>query len=715
MKTDISSKEKKSLLTQYIPLQTIQELSSSFEKGNTKPAKPPSFTSGGTSCPDVGADISYTVRQFANIWVDSHAFSTVGITTGFNSVQGAIAAKKAYDRVKNAWKVGDLWGTSEGALDCLRGITQSAGGMAYAGLRPLSIIADLKHIDTSSINAATSLGKSTFMLGTLGNIFFGFFYLFLGACTGVNIFKTATFKHQLNKSKDLKEAMQFLSKKLHVDPGKTYQKLSKHKDMQQDLEKAAVECVSDWMRSFVDDAKLLKAAGMTFFGSYNDRKAFVKKFFAEIEKGNPTNKKEFLEKLGFNEKDHKEVFEAAKNWNLFELVGLKQTLNKTQMRKELKIARATSGECVKWIKTAEQSKLFERLTSSDKKINAAAQQEMQGILEKIKTSISSNLFINSIYFVSSVVGVVATILMFFFTGGIGAIVVAALFLIVCVTMMLGDGYGLFLGLQDGEPGKYDKKLVVVNTVVCVISIAVVIALMATGVASLVLGFVSLGIALAWLASNGVTFVKLDKKEKKYFTEHPTLENFFELLQQAADENDYNKVSIVFKKLSKNDRTALKGILEENTGKSIKKNRLFKNFIEASFDRDHNFGEEFFKAHPFDHEVISAVEKCMNIKPSKELSQFFAYLTAKDRDVQAAVQYFDHLEYADREAIKKAIYMSRTQNRYFKEIDAVKIQALKKAVQVRINCLEKQTRLQKEQTEKYENALRIILSRKLKND
>jgi len=706
--------EKQRLLAQDIPLQTIKDLSTSFDKGPVKPIAASSFTSGGTSCPDISSDISYTIRQFANLWVDSPAFSSVGLTTGFNSVQGAIAADKAYKRTQKAWKVGDMWGATEGFFDTLRGVTQSIGGMSYTALRPLSIAASLKGADTSSIQAATVLGKTTFLTGTIGNIFFGLFYFFMGACTGVNLFKIASFKRKLNKAQDLKEALPFLFKKLQVDPNKVYQKVLKEKNINKHLEEASVEAVADWLRSTVDDATLLKKAGMTFFGTYEERKAFVEKFFDEIEKTQPTDKNDFLNKLGLNQRDHKEIFEAAKNWNLFELNGLKQILNKAKLNKEIKVARATSGECLQLIKEAEESKLFERLTSYDKKIAAAAQQETQGILEKIKSAISRNLLINSAFFVSAVAGVLATILMFIFTGGIGALVVGALFLVVCAAMLIGDGYCLHLGLQDGVPGKHDKKLVAVNTVVCFLSIAVVIALMATGIVGLFLGSIALIIGLAWFVNNGYALMKLQRKEENYFASHPTLQSFFDLLQKAEETKNYERVSEIFRKLPKEEKTAIKDILEENTSKRIKKNRCFISFVEARFDKNYDFGENYLKEKLFDECIISSVEKCLRTNPSRELKQFFAYLTSKDQDHKEAIDCFYHLSEANKEAITKAIYISRTRNRYFKDIDAQKVQELKKAVEKRFEQIQLQTQEQNEKTAKYEQALHVILNRKQKS-
>ncbi len=135
----------------------------------------PFLTSGATSTEDNIANISYFIRTLMPEAVSTQA---VGVTTGENVFQGLWAAVKSIERFKWAREIGDTGGMIEGGTDVIRGASQSAGGAAYLGYRAAMIPADIQNLDTS-FYATTFIGKSAFVLGTIGNIFFTVFYVMI--------------------------------------------------------------------------------------------------------------------------------------------------------------------------------------------------------------------------------------------------------------------------------------------------------------------------------------------------------------------------------------------------------------------------------------------------------------------------------------------------------------------------------------------------------
>lgn len=189
-----------------------------------EPAKQlPSFTSGGTSTEDVISDISYVIRS---LFQSTPAIEAVGVTTGENLFMGFLAAFKAAKRFQKGRVTQDPDALFEAGVDGARGVAQGIGGGCFLGYRATFIACLATGVDTSA-KATTALGRATFLLGTIGGVFFTGLYAFTGIWGGFRLardwsFRTtlkthtsasAQFQHLVESSglrtKDVKKQSQF--------------------------------------------------------------------------------------------------------------------------------------------------------------------------------------------------------------------------------------------------------------------------------------------------------------------------------------------------------------------------------------------------------------------------------------------------------------------------------------------------------------------------
>src|SRR5262249_28098625 len=95
------------------------------------------FAGGGLEAENAQASVSMNARIGVSppIMEDTPAQELMGLTTGVNSFQGAVAFDLAKQRFKAAHAFGDTLGMVESVVDMLRGIVQSLMGTAFLGFR----------------------------------------------------------------------------------------------------------------------------------------------------------------------------------------------------------------------------------------------------------------------------------------------------------------------------------------------------------------------------------------------------------------------------------------------------------------------------------------------------------------------------------------------------------------------------------------------------
>ncbi|HSX12604.1 MAG TPA: hypothetical protein VLF61_03855, partial [Rhabdochlamydiaceae bacterium] len=188
-------------------------------------------------------------------------------------------------------------------------------------------------------------------------------------------------------------------------------------------------------------------------------------------------------------------------------IGLLIKQRKLELKKETKLARLTSKECVELIKK-----------NSPDAVNA------------VKKALEANRASNLTGIGLCMTGAIFMALGLVFATGVGAIICAVMMVLVCASMIKIDSDALKESLTSDEaPRKLDKTLVKISMALCIASIATVIGLVVAGliVASPYVVIMSALLSLIWLLYNIKTLRVIQEKERRFKAEHPTLEAFNE--------------------------------------------------------------------------------------------------------------------------------------------------------------------------------------------
>lgn len=632
---------------------------------NTSPVKGlPIVSSGASSASDVVSDVSYTLRQLGYLKLDSPVLNATGTPTAFNAIQGAVGAYKAYLRFRDARAKGDLSGTVESCLNMGFSIAQAGGGVGYALYRPLAIISQIKNIEFS-FQATNPLGKAACWTGVVGNIMFGIFYGFLALCCGFGAVKNAVFyfcSKVRNTFKDedlfLKAQVEQLEKGLHVQADEVLAQLMNKSGAQgihalkKELEMQLAKEMPKWIEAVFND--LNKNDG--FFSiedSEKDTEQKIRFLIDLLDEHVSLSKSDFLKDKGINTDGIKSIADKLSG---LELIGLAKKIENAGKTKEAEMLRQVGGECTQKIRQATVSKLGERLLSDDKIVKEAAISEAKGLLHSVRRALAKNFAMNSALMVAGVVGVVATILSFIFTGGVGALIVGILFLVVCFAMIAVDAYCLHVGLKDPTPGIHDKKIVIANTILATLSIVTAVALIAFFPIHPLAIAIALTVGVAWLINNSVALKRIFKREAEYKQTHITLKELIAKLEVSLVENNEDLKTLV-KKLAPSVRKSL----FKSLGCDMK--RVFKKHEHVSIDlaSGFNFGAaliERIEDKDIRADVIKGAEKHYLKNCNRELKEFLDYLHHIE-DSRLVKNKFYSLSIEQQNAIKHALWKRHT--------------------------------------------------------
>ena len=365
------------------------------------------------------------------------------------------------------------------------------------------------------------------------------------------------------------------------------------------------------------------------------------------------SKSDFLKDKGINTDGIKAIADKLSG---LELIGLAKKIENAGKTKEAEMLRQVGGECTQKIREAAASKLGERLISDDRIVKDAAISEAKGLLHSVRRALIKNFALNSAMLVAGVVGVVATILSFIFTGGVGALIVGILFLVVCIAMIAVDAYCLHVGLKDPTPGVHDKKIVIANTILATLSIVTACALIAFFPIHPLAIAIALTVGVAWLINNSVALKRIFKREEEYKQSHITLKELIDKLEISLEENSEDFKNLV-KKLAPSVRKSLFKSLGCDQKRVFKKPKHVCIDLASGF----NFGAaliERIEDKETRTDVINGVEKYYLKNCNRELKEFLDYLHHVE-DSKLVKNKFCSLSVEQQNAIKHAIWKRHT--------------------------------------------------------
>jgi|GEM_PF-4514011 len=526
----------------------------------------PLFTAGASSAQDVDGDASYLLRQTCDLTGQllnlpgadinvpptlnvgatgqgAALFSAVGISTSFNVVMGAIAAKNAYDRLQVARQEGSTIHEVTSGIDLVRAGAQGVGGLAYIPYRFCSMTTSILGLDASGFTSPSALGSATYSLGYVGNSFFGIFYACIGLCSLSNLIRLCKFRAKIWKEGDLsdlsnvgnvKKIAAFLKDRLVVNAKTTLEELQKAHPTAPDkikaeLKESAINAICQSLESTLKEAIKQKVPGAIPLSRKEIRRR-AEEQLAQLESFSVQEGSEVVRDLSAAM-----GLDPALTLTFTELIGLDCKTAVRGSRQESELSDFIGSQAISLLKKALDTSLLERLSSKGVILERALE-EAAGLIKEVRSQIKWNLCTNIGLFVAGVLGVVATALSLLPAALMGVaetIAMGAIWLACAITMLPVDVGSLFSAQNsEGSIGKYDKALICISSLVGVVSLvvtSVLASVFSMGAVPMAVGIV---IGVLWFLNNVYSFYSLDQKEKKYEMEHPTLTSFGKNLQRG---------------------------------------------------------------------------------------------------------------------------------------------------------------------------------------
>jgi hypothetical protein len=524
----------------------------------------------GTGSQDQVANISSLVRtavggipaEFSqsDFFANSPFYPIAGITTFFNFFQGIFSMMKSGAGYHYYQATGDKKRMALAATDWARALVQTSGGLAYGVYRGLTLSALLIHgpsVDTSWITVPTFLGRASALAGgIIGSFFFGVFYAILGLQCAYQYRRGRSLLQKLEQAED---PLAFLEKKVqateaHVlinerqkalkdlyggeiakqieekvragGPLSKEEELSRRKFFEEViLDKNAVQRID----AAVDD-KLLKDA--IFFGTIG-----LKKCAEELHLG-PLRE----------HADYEQALLQMMSKKKLKQVALAKRVALLREKKEEKLAALSDDRSVKKLQ-----KVIARPTKQRE------EKSIQKVVEAIKTNLRSNYRLNSIVSILCVMGIVATVLSLFFTGGIPLFAVSLLLVSVSIGMIGTDGYFLHQALKSGEAAPYDRKIMWGSIAIALGAFALIVGLTVCfhfAIAPIVFAAV---VCAGTVITNGVSLYHSHASERKRKKKVEIDIQFFR--QFVGEKHSKEEIQRKFERLSQGERKAIKEHLQ----------------------------------------------------------------------------------------------------------------------------------------------------------
>jgi hypothetical protein len=446
------------------------------------------------------------------------------------------------------------------------------------------------------------------------------------------------------------------------------------------LKSVAIKAALPWMEVALKEINRLSADCKL------DKKKggeIVEALYADMDKL-VEEKQAFMQKLGFDTCEDKEMKAFAETLSFAELLGLDLEMTKRGANKEKKLIEFVGMGCASAIKNAVRSGLIERLSSSDPFIKNAALEEAKGIIESATSSMKENQFVQWSLLITGVLGVIATVLAFIFTGGVGAAVMGGLFLACALAMLLADVASMRAAHEVSAPiGKWDRWLLGANTAVCAVSLVAVIVLSSVfsmGAAPLAIALV---IGILWLANNMYAHVRLEQRRQRFEKGFPTMASLQKQISKIEDDKQIDtEILNKIKKLPKGIKKALK----MESARLFGLEHPFKKVLskeDQRLDTEYNFGYEFFMRNTGDADVLRAVQKAcetLQTESVRGLYERLKSLTGQGISEEEVRKFFvEHLNEKEKELIAQFIYNKRAKKNLSKHFTQISINELKSAL------------------------------------
>lgn len=473
-------------------------------------------------------------------------YHSFGLGTALNTILGVVNVKQDLDQIALSEKIGDRYGTLKGRIALAKDTIYASTGVVFGIFRPLAILSTVKEISYSGFQAPTLLGRVTYGFVFTGILFYVAFFLLSAAMQSLGIWKTNQFKQKFGKINDVQEQLAFLQKKLFVNPQKVLQKLQK-------------KYANLFGKNIEENVKsiLLKE------GLHAGRES-LKQVLCELHISSPCDEKvENILQTILSVKDEEVSSQLIH-------LGLQLCIQKTARKKYAKLQRVLGGKPLEELyKTA-----FSPLVDCIKNKEANALSQGQEIIAKVQKTITSNLRMQRALFGFSIFGVLTMGTAIVLTSGMGLIIASIAMVIFNVLSIVVDGYFFKLSCQGEAPVFYDKKVLIISSVLCLLSFASIVVLSTMGIVSM--GLIPIGImlilSLLWMGQNIISWRAINRIEKENAIKYPTLSELIEAvnLQQHLEILDQMVAN-----LPEELQQKMKSELQKMSHKKIKKTPLQK--------------------------------------------------------------------------------------------------------------------------------------------
>lgn len=426
-----------------------------------------------------------------------HAF---GSASGINTLIGLVQMKRDFENLAYTDAIGDKNGSLMNRLSLAKGGILTGAGVSFAIFRPVSMAAAIKEASATSL-----LGRVGYGALFAGLSFYAIFFAIFSVIFGIKLHEGSKFEGELAKAEGLEGQIEVLQKKIGVEPKAVLKRLVEKTGSEEAARDALIDEAFDGAKAGIKS--LMKELGI-LPGTDESMRRMVKRIVAASCEG----------------KSQEEIEELVQAELM--VMGLQMKVQKESLKNESELSRLLGGEGMEALKELASG----RVSIED----PDGREKVEALVEKVRAANKSNMKETSVVLAVFVAGVVAMILPLILVSGPGLVVSSVVMLLFSVVMTGVDGFYLLQSYKGERPAEHDKKMLIFSSLVGLASLLSVVALGFSGVVTLgtfPMVF-SLTLVALWLAQNGATWVVMQRNERRYHEENPTLVSFQEFLESG---------------------------------------------------------------------------------------------------------------------------------------------------------------------------------------
>ncbi len=470
---------------------------------------------------DTGSDIHPTT---------SLALGTMGAVTAFSLTLGIFTLDKAYNSYKSADAMHDENGKRLSKIELALRHSQIVGG----GCCVFSNVVDLANRGFKSLRNLSSSSSKALLLATYC---LDVLYLGLIAVSFLNIRESFRFLGRVKNSTESVEELKFLIGEL---TGNGPVESSKRISIQDIHTHLGLE-----LRSMLNEIDSMLAAKLS------DKKLGKALFKDQYKKFLPT----VLNRMGIDPTD--------KDLKVESLIDNKELIQRVWAKEKSVIhTRVLGFKGMQHIRKAKEMHLYELLLDDSTK--EYAQSAAKELLQELKVCSKKQRHISIAYLVAGSVGATFSVISKAFIFPLETAVSKVGFLVFFLLMGYGDVCDFLevykSGVRAGEYAKFCAGTHLALGVVAVSAFAVTLSILGGGIpiASLII------IGGVWISLDVWMLLLLNRREKEYVLEHPTLGEFLDLLNRGNTDYLSKEALEMFHKLPKLQRESiLRSLVKSN--------------------------------------------------------------------------------------------------------------------------------------------------------